>query len=70
MSWPLFCYLCGVRSPLGRNFPSPRVVLLLALFLTFTAVSALALVVMIAVPETVLELARVLCMESLSVVEP
>ena len=69
ISWPLFCYLCGLRSPFGRQYPSPTCVLFTALTLTFIAVLALALVLMIALPETVLELARVLCMEGLTVVE-
>lgn len=56
--------------PVGRSYPSASAALYTSLLLTFALVLALALVALIAIPETVLELARIACMESLSLVDP
>jgi hypothetical protein len=66
IAWPMFCFLCGVQSPCGRDSLSPRVVLFLASACTLFVLLAGALLVVVALPETVCELIRVTCLESIT----
>ena len=69
VAWPLFCFLCGFPSPLSLRHPSSSVVLAASLAVTFVCVLALVFVVVIGLPETLLELARVVSMAGLTVLE-
>jgi hypothetical protein len=66
IAWPLFCFVCGASTPLGSGCPSPKATLRLALLFTFVVLLALSVVTVVALPETLLELARVACMDSLA----